>query len=105
MAGALGIEFAGAVYHPTSRGNAREAVFVADGDRAFFLDLPGQVVERFGWRCQAYCLMDNHYHLLVQTPTPNLGRGMRHLNGVYSQSFNRAQGRAGHVFQGRYKAI
>jgi REP element-mobilizing transposase RayT len=105
MARALRIEYPDAVYHVTCRGNAREAVFVGDGDRAVFLDLLGEVVGRFGWRCHAYCLMDNHYHLLVQTPTPNLGRGMRHLNGVYSQRFNRAHGRAGHVFQGRYKAI
>ncbi len=105
MARPLRIEFPDAVYHVTSRGNAREAVFVSDRDRACFLDLLGEVVERFGWRCHAYCLMDNHFHLLAQTPTPNLGRGMRHLNGVYTQRFNWAHERVGHVFQGRYKAI
>jgi len=63
------------------------------------------VVERFGWRCHAYCLMDNHFHLLIDTPQPNLSRGMRQLNGVYTQRFNRRHRKVGHLFQGRFKAI
>ncbi len=105
MARPLRIEYPGAVYHLTARGNARQAVFLDDGDRAGFLELLGRVVERFRWRCHGYCLMGNHYHLLIETPEPNLARGMRQLNGVYTQAFNRAHGRAGHLFQGRYKAI
>ncbi len=68
------------------------------------MDVFSDVVERFGWICHAYCLMSNHYHLLVETPTANLSRGMRHLNGVYTQSFNRKHKRSGHVFQGRFKS-
>ena len=70
-----------------------------------FLATLAWVVERFGWRCHAYCLMDNHIHLLIDTPQPNLSRGMRQLNGVYTQRFNRRHGKVGHLFQGRYKAI
>jgi REP element-mobilizing transposase RayT len=89
----------------TARGNARAVIYLNDGDRATFRALVGQTLDRFGWLCHAYCLMTNHYHLLVGTPRANLSRGMRHLNGVYTQSFNRGHGRVGHVFQGRYKAI
>lgn len=101
----LRVEFPGGVYHVTSRGNGRAAIFLEDADRHLFLDLLGHTIDRFRWRCYAYCLMPNHYHLVVETPTPNLARGMRHLNGVYTQRFNRRHGRVGHVFQGRYKAI
>ncbi len=93
------------MYHLTSRGNAREDIFVDDDDRRVFLDVLAAVCERFGWRCHAWCLMTNHYHLVVETPEANLARGMRQLNGVYTQRFNRAHDRVGHVFQGRYKAI
>lgn len=78
---------------------------MGDSDRELFLDILGRVVGRFGWLCHAYCLMDNHYHLLVETPKPNLTLGMRQLNGVYTQSFNRRHRRVGHLFQGRYKAV
>lgn len=105
MARPLRIEFPGALYHVTSRGNARQAILVDDRDRAAFLAVLETAVERFAWLCHAYCLMDNHYHLLVETPEGNLGRGMRHLNGLYTQRFNRRHGRVGHLFQGRYKAI
>ncbi|MBC7221679.1 transposase [Candidatus Bipolaricaulota bacterium] len=105
MARPLRIEFPGALYHITSRGNAGQEVFLDDKDRFSFLDLLGEVVERFHWRCYAYCLMPNHYHLLVETVEPTLSRGMRHLNGVYTQAFNRRHGRSGHVFQGRFKAV
>lgn len=63
------------------------------------------VCDRFNWRCHAYCLMDNHYHLIVETPDANLSKGMRQLNGIYTQYINREHGRSGHVYQGRYKAI
>jgi len=105
MARPLRIEFPGAVYHVTSRGNARRKIYRDDEDREAFLATLAWVAERFGWRCHAYCLMDNHFHLLLETPQPNLSRGMRQLNGVYTQSFNRRHRKAGHLFQGRFKAI
>jgi len=105
MARPLRIEFPGAVYHVTSRGNARQVIFVDDEDRGVFFDVLSMVVERFNWFCHAYCLMENHYHLLIETPKGNLSKGMRELNGVYTQGFNRRYGRVGHLFQGRYKAI
>ena len=105
MARPLRIEFPGALYHVTARGNARADIYLSDGDRAAFLALLARTLDRFGWLCHAYCVMSNHYHLLIETPRANLSRGMRHLNGVYTQSFNRIHGRVGHVFQGRYKAI
>jgi REP element-mobilizing transposase RayT len=105
MARPLRIEFAGALYHVTSRGDGREDIYRGDEDRRRFLEVVGEVCERFDWVVHAYCLMDNHYHLLVETPNANLSKGMRQLNGVYTQAFNRSHGRVGHVFQGRYKAI
>ena len=105
MARPLRIEFAGAVYHVTSRGNARADIFEADRDRETFLRILGVVVKRFNWLCHAYCLMNNHYHLLIETPEGNLSAGMRQLNGVYTQAFNRAHRRDGHVFKGRFTAI
>jgi len=101
----LRIEYAGGLYHITSRGDGREDIYLNNADREAFVHLLGDVCERFGWLCHAYCLMDNHYHLLIETPEANLSRGMRQLNGVYTQRFNRSHGRCGHVFQGRYKAI
>ena len=105
MARPLRIEFPGALYHVTSRGNARQRVFRDDEDRETFLATLAWVVERFGWCCHAYCLMGNHVHLLIETPQPNLSRGMRQLNGVYTQRFNRRHRKVGHLFQGRFKAI
>lgn len=105
MARPLRIEYEGAIYHVTSRGNAGEAIYLNDTDRDRFLELLGIVVEQFGWICHAYCLMTNHFHLLVETPAPNLSRGMKHLNGVYTQWFNRQHARVGHLVQGRFKAI
>jgi REP-associated tyrosine transposase len=101
----LRIEYEGAVYHATSRGNAGEDIFLDDVDRLHFLEILDVAVKRFGWICHAYCLMTNHYHLLIETPEPNLSRGMKHLNGVYTQWFNRRHSRAGHLVQGRFKAI
>lgn len=105
MARPLRLEFAGALYHVTSRGDRQEAIYETDTDRERFLSVLSDVCERYNWVCHAYCLMDNHYHLLVETPEANLSKGMRQLNGVYTQSFNCAHSRVGHVFQGRYKAI
>jgi putative transposase len=98
-------EVLGAVWHITSRGNERQVVFQEDEDRERFLTLLGKVAGDFNWRVHAYVLMGNHYHLMVETPEPTLSRGMRHLNGVYSQAFNRRHDRVGHLFQGRFKAI
>ena len=105
MARPLRIEFDGALYHLTSRGNQRKAIFKDDTDRQLFLKTLAEVVRRFHWLCHAYCLMDNHYHLVVETPDANLSKGMRQLNGVYTQAFNRRHRRVGHVFQGRFKGI
>jgi len=105
MARPLRIEFPGALYHVTSRGDRQEDIFESNEDRSRFLNLLGDVCERYNWTIHAYCLMDNHYHLLVETPDGNLAKGMRQLNGVYTQKFNRAHGRVGHVLQGRYQAI
>jgi REP element-mobilizing transposase RayT len=101
----LRIEFEGALYHVTSRGNRQGSIFASDDDRETFLELLGKVVVRYNWVCHAYCLMDNHYHLLIETPDANLSTGMRQLNGVYTQMFNRCHGKVGHVFQGRFKSI
>lgn len=93
MARPLRIEFDGALYHVTARGNGFADIYLTDADRSAFLGVVAQVLERFGWQCHAYCLMTNHYHLLVETPRRNLSRGMRHLNGVDTQRPNRAHGR------------
>jgi len=105
MARPLRINYPGAVYHVTSRGNARQVIGVDDRDRTQFLTLLAHVIDRYGWLCHAYCLMDNHYHLLLETPQPNLSLGMRQLNGRYTQAFNRRHHRVGHLFQGRFTAI
>ena len=105
MARPLRIEFSGALYHVTARGNAQEDIYTDDTDRQQFLSLLHHTVERYDWYCHAYCLMDNHYHLLIETNTPTLSKGMKFLNGTYTQYFNRQHQRVGHVFQGRYKAI
>lgn len=88
-----------------ARGDARASIFLDDADREAFCAGLWRVAERFQWRVWAYCLMGNHYHLLVETLQPTLSRGMREVNGVYTQAFNRRHGRVGHVLQGRYKAI
>ena len=99
------MEYPGAIYHVTSRGNAQSDIYLDDSDRETFLITLSEVATRFGWICHAYCLMSNHYHLVIETPKANLALGMRQLNGVYTQRFNRTHHRVGHVFQGRYKAI
>ena len=105
MARPLRIEYDGALYHLTSRGNERKLVFKDDTDRNIFLDTLHKVTQRYNWLCHAYCLMNNHYHLVIETPDGNLSKGMRQLNGVYTQTFNKRHKRVGHIFQGRYKAI
>jgi putative transposase len=105
MARPLRIEFPGALYHVTARGDRQEAIFLDDQDRAGFLALLGETCERFGAAVHAYCLMGNHYHVVLSTRAANLSQAMRHLNGVYTQRFNRRHGKVGHVFQGRFKAV
>jgi putative transposase len=105
MARPLRIEYPGALYHVTSRGNAGNGIYIDDKDRAYFLELLGSIKERFHWLCHAYCLMDNHYHLIIETPEGKLSQGMRQLNGVYTQKYNKKYKKTGHIFQGRYKAI
>jgi putative transposase len=93
---------AGGIFHITARGNRRQAIFLADADRERFLRLLENVVARFAWICHAYCLMDNHVHLLVETPQGNLSDGMQQLLGQYAQAFNRRHDVDGHLFQGRF---
>jgi REP element-mobilizing transposase RayT len=87
-----------------ARGNNRELIFRADADRRRYLKLLGAEIARRKWLCLAYCLMDNHVHLLLETPKPNLTAGMQRFHGVYAQGFNTKHGRVGHVFQGRFGA-
>ena len=105
MARPLRVDYPGALYHVTARGNERKAIFRHDADREQFLAVLAHAVERYRLRLHAYVLMDNHYHLLVETPEANLSLALRHLNGVYTGAFNRAHRRVGHLFQGRFKAI
>jgi putative transposase len=105
MARPLRVEYPGAVYHVTTRGNARNKIFSDDQDRLGFLAVLDTAVKRFNWLCHAYCLMDNHYHLVIETPDANLSIGMRQLNGIYTQKYNRRHATPGHIFQGRFKAI
>jgi putative transposase len=105
MARPLRIEFPGAIYHVTSRGDRREPIFIDDADRKALLVVVAQGMRRFDAQVLAHCLMGNHYHLVVHTRQANLSQLMRHLNGVYTQVFNRRHGKVGHLFQGRFKAI
>jgi REP-associated tyrosine transposase len=97
------VEFPHAIHHVTARGNAQEVVFVAEIDYLRFLGTLAVTVAQFGWLCHSFCLLPNHFHLLVETPEPNLARGMRILNGTYAQGFNKRHRRVGHVFQGPYR--
>lgn len=105
MARPLRVEFPSAFYHVMNRGNAGEHVLPADEDKQAFLDCLHRAARRFAIRIHTYCLMDNHYHLLVETPEPNLSRAMQWLNVTYASWYNRHHRRSGHVFQGRFKAI
>jgi REP element-mobilizing transposase RayT len=105
MARPLRIEYPGALYYVTARGNARQNIFLDAEDRQRFLTVLDRVVSRFHLLLHAYCLMNNHYHLVLETPEANLSQAMRQLNGVYTHAFNRRHGQVGHVLQGRFKAI
>ncbi|QKT03385.1 transposase [Ectothiorhodospiraceae bacterium 2226] len=105
MARPLRIEYPGAWYHVMNRGAGRKRVFKTDAQREYFLQLLAATAERYRAEWHAYCLMDNHYHLLLRTPEGNLQRVMRHVNGLYTQFFNRAERRDGALFRGRYRAV
>ncbi|OGL61860.1 hypothetical protein A3C09_04695 [Candidatus Uhrbacteria bacterium RIFCSPHIGHO2_02_FULL_47_44] len=101
----LRIQYPGALYHITCRGNERRPIYSCDGDRHLFLKKLSDIVETHNVICHAYCLMDNHYHLLVETPDGNLSQTMRDLNGNYTQAFNQTYERVGHLFEGRFKSF
>jgi putative transposase len=105
MSRPLRLEFPGALYHVTARGNRLAPIFKDDHDRRAWMAMLRKTCVRFNFTVHAYCQMTNHFHLLLETAQGNLSRGMRHLNGVYSQHVNRRHGLVGHLFQGRYKAI
>jgi REP element-mobilizing transposase RayT len=105
MSRALRRQTAGAIYHLMSRGVRKLPIFTDDEDRVIFLRMLSETVRVFGWRCPAYCLMTNHYHAVVVTPEPNIGMGMKRLNGLYAQNFNRRHGFRGHLFEDRYRSI
>jgi putative transposase len=96
------VQIPGGLYHVGTRGVRRDRIYVGDGDYELFASILGRVVGRFEWRCHTYCLMPNHYHLLVETPAPNLSAGMQRLNGIYAQWFNHVHGCSGHVFERRF---
>ena len=101
MSRPLRIEYPGSLHHVTSRGNAKQNIFLDDRDRELFLRLLGTCVERFSWILTAYVLMSNHFHLVIQLTEETLSRGMQWLNGDYSRKFNRRHKRVGHLLQGR----
>lgn len=105
MARQLRLDFADATHHVTARGNERQPIFRSDRDRLLFLRLLGETVKRFGWSVTAWVLMTNHFHLVVETPEPNLSRGMQWLMGAYAMAFNRRHRRCGHLFQGRFHSF
>ena len=105
MARPLRIEYPGAFYHVMNRGQSRRSIFMEDKGRQSFLDLLADIARLWKVEIYAYCLMDSHYHLLLSTPTGGLSRAMRHLDGIYTQKFNRVHHRDGPLFRGRYKAI
>jgi putative transposase len=105
MSRPLRIEFPNAIYHVTSRGDRREPIYRDEVDRQAQLDAIALAMERFDAQVLAYCQMGNHFHLVLHTRQANLSRLMRHVNGVYTQAFNRRHGLVGHLFQGRFKAI
>lgn len=101
----LRVEYEGAIYHVMNRGDRREPIFVDDNDREKFLETLGQVCQKCGWQVHAYCLMHNHFHLVVETPRANLVAGMRWFLGTYTARFNRRHRLFGHLFSGRYKSL
>ena len=105
MSRPLRIEYPDAWYHIMNRGGRYEAIFEDKNDYSIFLDLLQETIDIFHVKVSAFCLMQNHYHLLIQTPEANISRSMRHINGVYTQRFNKIHGYDGHLFRGRYKSI
>ena len=105
MARKLRVEYPGAIYHVLNRGDRREAIFRDDADRQRFVETLGEAGGRSGWQVHAYCLMPNHFHLVVETPQPTLVAGMKWLLGTYTGRFNRRHKLSGHLFGGRYKAL
>lgn len=105
MARPLRLCVPGGLYHVIARGNARERIYRAEADYQLFLEILEQTTDRYGLCCHDYCLMGNHYHLVVETPRANLPLAMRQLNGLYARRFNLRHGRCGHVFQARYRSI
>jgi putative transposase len=105
MARPLRIQYPGAVYHVMNRGGSRQKIFLDEKDHQVFLNTIGEIYDRWGVEVFGWCLMGNHYHLCLRTAEGNLSRVMRHLDGLYTQRFNRFHGRDGALFRGRYKAI
>jgi len=105
MARKLRLQYPGAIYHVMSRGDRREPIFLEDADREMFLSTLGEACVKTDWQVHAYCLMNNHFHLLVETPKPNLADGMKWLLGTYTARFNRRHRLVGHLFSGRYKSL
>ena len=105
MARQLRLEYAGAIYHVMSRGDRQEAIFLDDEDRRRFLKTLGEACEKAGWQVHAYCLMGNHFHLVLETPQPTLVAGMKWFLGTYTQRFNARHRLRGHLFAGRYKSL
>ena len=105
MARKLRIQYPGAIYHVMNRGDRREAIFADDQDRQRLLETLAEACEKTQWQVHAYCLMSNHFHLVVETPQPNLVAGMKWLLGTYTSRYNRRHQEFGHLFSGRYKAL
>lgn len=105
MARKLRVEYPGAIYHVMNRGDRRELIFMDDADRQRFVETLGEACAKTGWQVHAYVLMPNHFHLVVETPQPNLVAGMKWLLGTYTSRFNRRHKLFGHLFSGRYKSL
>src|ERR1035441_8085161 len=105
MARKLRIQYPGAIYHVMNRGDRQDPIFADDQDRKRFLETLAEACEKTGWQVHAYCLMPNHFHLVVETPQPNLVTGMKWLLGTYTSRYNRRHQEFGHLVSGRYKAL
>ncbi len=99
------LTYPGAQYHITSRGNNKGDIFQSEIDFNIFLAVLGQTIDKYGWECLSYCLMNNHYHLYIKTPIDNISKGMKYLNGGFAKLINRNQNRSGHLFQGRFHSV
>jgi putative transposase len=105
VARSVRVQVPGGIYHITARGNRRQPIYSDDQDCMRFLRRLDRVASRRAWRCHAYCLMPNHYHLVLETVTDDISAGIQWLNGTYAQSFNHRHGVAGHLFQGRFHSV